>query len=89
VYCNKPTDFVDSARPNLVCRLNRSLYGLKQEPRAWYSRFVSYLISFGFIETKSDHRHDDDIVYLLYIDDIMLTSSSVALLHRMIAALPR
>jgi hypothetical protein len=44
------------------------------------------LASFGFIEAKSDtslfiHRHDDDMVYLLlYIDDIVLTVSSAALL---------
>jgi hypothetical protein len=29
VYCSQPTDFVDAARPDLVCRLNRSLYDLK------------------------------------------------------------
>jgi hypothetical protein len=34
VYCSQPTDFVDAARPDLVCRLNRSLYGLKQTPWA-------------------------------------------------------
>ena len=30
VYCSQPTGFVDSARPDLVYRLNRSKYGLKQ-----------------------------------------------------------
>jgi hypothetical protein len=29
VYCSQPTGFVDAARPDLVCRLNRSLYDLK------------------------------------------------------------
>jgi hypothetical protein len=54
VYCSQPTGFVDSASPNLVCQLNRSLYDLKQAPRAWYSRFTSYLASIDFIEAKSD-----------------------------------
>jgi hypothetical protein len=86
VYCSQPTGFVDEAHPNLVCRLNRSLYGLKQAPRAWYSRFASYLASIGFVEAKSDtslfiYRHDDDTVFLLlYVDDIVLTASTVDLL---------
>jgi hypothetical protein len=53
------------------------------------------LVSLGFVEAKSDtsmfiHRHDNDIVYLLlYVDDIVLTTSSGALLERMIVALQR
>jgi hypothetical protein len=70
VYCRQPTGFVDSARPDLVCRLNRSMYGLKQAPRAWYSRFASYLASIGFVEAKSNtslfiYRRGDKTVYLL------------------------
>jgi len=76
-----------------VCRLNRSLYGLKQAPRAWYSRFASHLLQLGFVEAKSDtslfvYRHGMDMAYLLlYVDDIILTTSSHALLRRLIAAL--
>jgi hypothetical protein len=47
--------------------LHRSLNGLKQVPRAWYSRFASYLASIVFVEAKSDtflfiYRCDDDTV---------------------------
>jgi hypothetical protein len=68
VYCSQPTRFVDTAQPDLVCRLNRSLYSLKQAPRAWYSRFASYLASIGFVETKSDtslfiYRRGKDAIY--------------------------
>jgi hypothetical protein len=34
VYYSQPMGFVDSAQPDQVCRLNKSLYGLKQVPRA-------------------------------------------------------
>lgn len=47
VYCTQPSDFVDPTKLDLVCRLNRSLYGLKQTLRAWYSRFASYLLTLG------------------------------------------
>ena len=86
VYCAQPAGFEDSAHPDFVCRLNRSLYGLKKAPRAWYSRFATYLLSLGFIEAKSDtslfvyHRGPDTIYSLLYVDDIVLTASSPALL---------
>jgi len=93
VYCAQPAGFEDTAHPDYVCRLNRSLYGLKQAPRAWYSRFAAYLLSLGFVEAKSDtslfvYRRGTDTIYLLlYVDDIVLTASSSALLQQTIQAL--
>ena len=94
MYYSQPVGFVGSTRPNLVCRLNRSLYGLKQAPRAWYSCFALHLVSLGFVEANSDtsqfiHRHDDNTIYLLYVDDIVLTASKAVVLQRMFAALLR
>jgi len=82
----------DTVHPDYVCRLNRSLYGLKQAPRAWYNRFAAYLLSLGFVEAKSDtslfvYRRGTDTIYLLYVDDIVLTASSSALLQQTIQAL--
>lgn len=88
VYCHQPSGFVDATKPSHVCRLNKSLYGLKQAPRAWYSRFTTYLLSIGFVVTKSDaslfvYHHGSEMAYLLlYVDDILLTTSSTSLLDR-------
>lgn len=77
----------------MVCQLNKSLYGLKQAPSVWYSRFASFLLSLGFTEAKSDISlfifcHGSELVYLLlYVDDIVLTASSPALLRWTITAL--
>lgn len=93
VYCSQPPGFEDSAHADYVCWLNRSLYGLKQAPRAWYSHFGPRLFQLGFVEAKSDtclfiYHHGDDMVYvLLFVDDIILTASSDALLCRAIASL--
>jgi hypothetical protein len=80
----------DSSRPGLVCRLNKSLYSLKQ---AWYNRFATFLLQLGFVESKAGLfvlRGGSDTAYLLlYVDDIVLTASSMALLQRIISALPK
>jgi hypothetical protein len=93
IFCSQPIGFADPAHPDLVCRLHKSLYGLKQVPRAWYSRFTTYLLSLGFIEAKADTslfifcQGADTIYLLLYIDDIIPTTSSMMHLHRTISTL--
>ena len=47
VYMEQPLGFVAQGESSLVCRLRRSLYGLKQSPRAWFSRFSSIVQEFG------------------------------------------
>jgi hypothetical protein len=95
VYCSQPAGFEDPSRPGFVCRLNKSLYGLKQAPRAWYSRFATFLLQLGFVESKADtslfvlRRGSDTAYLLLYVDDIVLTASSMDLLQRIISALQK
>jgi hypothetical protein len=66
---------------------------LKQARRMWYNRFVSYLLSLSFVEAKSDtslfifHRGSETIYLLLYVDGIVLTTSSTELLLWTISAL--
>ena len=47
--------FVAQGESGLVCKLRRSLYGLKQSPRAWFSRFSSVVQEFGMIRNAADH----------------------------------
>lgn len=49
VYCSQPTGFENPDRPDAVCLLSRSLYGLRQAPRQWFLRFVAYVTSLGFV----------------------------------------
>jgi hypothetical protein len=72
--------FAETSKENLVYRLNKSLYGLKQVPRYWYKRLDSFIISFGYNRLSSDHctyykkfeEDDDFIILLLYVDDILV-----------------
>ena len=71
----------------MVCRLKRSIYGLKQASRQWYLKFDKIVTSFGFIENKFDQciymkvNGSKYIFMVLYIDDILLASSDVNLLN--------
>ncbi|GJT44819.1 ribonuclease H-like domain-containing protein [Tanacetum coccineum] len=71
----------------------RSLYGLKQAPCAWFQRFAGYATRAGFYHIRYDSslficRQGSQVAYLLiYVDDIILTASSLALLKHIIASL--
>ncbi|RVX12789.1 Retrovirus-related Pol polyprotein from transposon RE1 [Vitis vinifera] len=71
-----------SGESGLVCRLRRSLYGLKQSPRAWFGRFSSVVQEFGMLRSTADHSvfyHHNSLgqcIYLVvYVDDIVITGS--------------
>ena len=51
----QPEGLAEMSQENLVCRLNKSLYSLKQVLRCWYKRFNSFIISLGYNKLNSDH----------------------------------
>ncbi|RVW91983.1 Retrovirus-related Pol polyprotein from transposon TNT 1-94 [Vitis vinifera] len=82
VYMEQPPGFVAQGESGLVCRLRRSLYGLKQSPRVWFSRFSSVVQEFGMLRSTADHSvfyHHNSLgqcIYLVvYVDDIVITGS--------------
>jgi histone deacetylase 1/2 len=89
VFMRQPPGY--ETRLGHVCKLDKALYGLKQAPRAWYSRLSSKLQSLGFSTSKADtslffyNRGGVTIFMLIYVDDIVVASSSEkavdALLH--------
>jgi hypothetical protein len=78
----QPPEYVDSFAPLHVCKVDKALCGLKQAPRAWFSRLSAKLVHPGFMISKSDtslfiYSRSGVIIYLLvYVDDIIITSSS-------------
>lgn len=51
VFMRKPPGFVDQDHPTFVCKLRRSIYGLKQSPLAWFHRLRDFVITLGFVES--------------------------------------
>jgi hypothetical protein len=64
-----------------VCRLKKALYGMKQAPRAWYSRIDAYLQQLGFEKSEADPNlyfimaGEDPLILLLYVDDLFITGA--------------
>nr|CAD1831090.1 unnamed protein product [Ananas comosus var. bracteatus] len=80
VYMEIPPGLESKYNVNKVCRLKKSLYGLKQSPRAWFERFMKALQRYGYTQCQSDHtlfiKHSSDMklaIIIVYVDDIILT----------------
>ncbi|CAM8916639.1 unnamed protein product [Rhodiola kirilowii] len=87
VYMKLPPGFYPQAkRDGMVCKLQRSLYGLKQASRQWFSRFSDALIEYGFVQSANDSslftlaQQTEFIILLVYVDDVVLTGTSSQLI---------
>ena len=74
--CSSPHSFAP-----LVCKLVKSLYGLKQASRQWNANLSATILQLGFIQFEADHslfvhsNGDLFIALLVYVDDMVLTSN--------------
>ncbi|OAE22245.1 hypothetical protein AXG93_412s1350 [Marchantia polymorpha subsp. ruderalis] len=59
IYMNQPKGFQVSRKEDYVCKLKRSLYGLKQSSMQWYKRFDSFMLKIGYWK-YSDYACDID-----------------------------
>ena len=78
---------------SLVCRLKKSLYGLKQALRAWYAKMDSYLLSQNFVCCKLDpnvymlRTTDSLLLLVLYVNDFLIigcSTSAIAVVKRIL-----
>ena len=80
VYIEQPEGFQLIDKENYVCKLKKSLYGIKQVPRAWYARLDSYLqvqvFKRGSVDNNIYYKIIGDIMIIVkvYVDDIIFGS---------------
>ena len=70
----------------MVCILRKSIYGLNQDPQAWYAMMDSFLLLVGFTRCHSDsnvyilQKDDSHLILLLYVDDLIITGSTSSII---------
>jgi Reverse transcriptase (RNA-dependent DNA polymerase)/gag-polypeptide of LTR copia-type/Integrase core domain/GAG-pre-integrase domain len=78
LYMSQPDGYVMRGKENLVCKLKKSLYGLKQSARAWNEKINDVLLAQGFSRSKADQclytkYHRNKWMYVLaYVDDLLI-----------------
>ncbi|KAH9741645.1 protein kinase domain-containing protein [Citrus sinensis] len=90
VYMDPPLGFENMFERGKVCKLEKSLYGLKQSPRAWFDRFTRFILKCGYRQIHSDHtmflkhgKEDKLAVFIVYVDDIILIGNNIDEIERL------
>ncbi|XP_075098000.1 uncharacterized protein LOC142175314 [Nicotiana tabacum] len=87
IYMAQPVGFIKSGNEHMLCKLKKSIYGLKQASRAWNTYFDTSIKTFGFDQCENEScvykKWDGDKVtfLVLYVDDIFLMGNNVSMLN--------
>lgn len=82
IYMQQPEGYIDENKSHLVCKLMKSLYGLKQGPRQWNITIDNFLKTYGFHQLQSDHciyvknENNEFTIIALYVDDMIIASNN-------------
>ena len=87
VYMQQPDVFIIPRLANKVCKLNRSIYGMKQTSRSWNQHFDEIIKEYDFIENEDDlcvYKKVSRITLtfiVLYVDDVLLMGNDIPMLQ--------
>ena len=92
VYLKQPEGYVVKGKEDLVCKLRKSIYGLKQSPRCWNSALDDYLKKIGFVQAAGDpclymSTEGEMFLIAIYVNDILLAGKSIERLNAVKQAL--
>ena len=86
VYMSQPISFEEVGKKQIVCKLKKSIYGLKKTSRQWYLKFDEVVTANGFKENIVDQciymkvSGSKYIFLVLYVDDSLLATNDTDLL---------
>ena len=81
VYMKQPEGFAKEGEDKLVCKLKKSIYGLKQSPRCWNNALDNYLRSINLKQSKADPcvytaTEGETVIVAVYVDDILVATEN-------------
>lgn len=92
IYMEQPEGYIKPGQEHLVCKLKKSIYGLKQSPRCWSKAFTEFMMEIGFKQSTSDpcvfvrSRQELEIL-AVYVDDLILITESTESMNELKIAL--
>ena len=78
IYIQQPPGYVEQGKEHLVCKLKKSLYGLKQSPRCWNTAFREYMESIHYKQSAADPcvfikaEKEGITIVAVYVDNLII-----------------
>ena len=88
IYMKQPEGYVKPGEEHLVCKLEKSLYGLKQSSRCWNKAFPECIEKIGFTQASADPcvfiRKEEDTLTIIgvHVDDLMILAQNISEMKR-------
>nr|GEV69116.1 retrotransposon protein, putative, Ty1-copia subclass [Tanacetum cinerariifolium] len=88
IYMQQPEGFIVKGQEHKVCKLVKSLFGLKQAPKQWHEKFDNTLLSNGFQINKSDkcvyvkQYKNAFVIICLYVDDMLIMRTNMDVINQ-------
>ena len=88
IYIDQPKGYIAKGNEQKVCKLVKSLYGLKQKPKQWHDKFDKVIVSNGYLINEADkciyYKSYDTNTYViicLYVDDMLIFGTSINVIN--------